>query len=132
MILYKAIKYSILDYCLDVFFEKFGINLANLSNTMKFEDLKEGMILSKILIYDKRGLRTWDSCKIRAIKQGNLFIIIEFDFTFSVVPLLNRFSRRGEKTANIVCATNGTEWTDLNYLYNGQLNANLNELVFIR
>ena len=82
MIFYKAIKYKIIDYALDIFLKTITRNITSISGTIPLEDLAVGMSLSKISA--PFGLE-YSRCHIRKIDtveeaNGQLCYIISFTY----------------------------------------------------
>lgn len=65
MILYKAIKYKILDYCLDKMFDGISRNFSS-KISISVHDVKVGMVLSRI---ESNGY-WWENCVIRNVFES--------------------------------------------------------------
>jgi hypothetical protein len=77
MILYKAIRYVILEMCLDKFFNQLSRNLKPVQDApedfdgmMDLEDLEDGSFLTRIVIHRRGGTATqsYDNCIIHDIR----------------------------------------------------------------
>ena len=60
MILYKVIKYTILDICINTLLEGIVFNLIKKSRYIEAKDIVEGMFFSKIIHLNM----TWENCRI--------------------------------------------------------------------
>lgn len=97
MIFYKAIKYTILDYCIEKLFNQIYKNLKNPSSNwdsigmkLDMEDLAEGLFVSKLRIY-LDSVQMWmeyPNCTIYTIRRNNYTssyrTLWEISFTFEM------------------------------------------------
>ena len=81
MILYKAIRYKIIDYCLSILFDRLNENF-NAFKKIYAKDLYPGMTLRKI----KYGLVLYNNCEIIKITPSrNYSDLLHFKFTYSSI-----------------------------------------------
>ena len=84
MILYKAIKYKIIDFCLDALFSNIHKNTSNKNSQVTVEQLFPGMYLSEVSYGNSIKLT---GCMIQSIEQDmevggvGKFVLVTFTFT---------------------------------------------------
>ena len=88
MIFYKVMKYTILSYCLDTFFNGVNKNFSA-SRFMSPNDVKAGMVFSKIV--HPSGI-VWDNCRIlhtmENAARNEYRVTFEFSKTTAPFPYL--------------------------------------------
>ncbi len=90
MILYKAIKYTIFDICINTVIEGIFVNLVKKAKRIGADDIVEGMFISKIVHFNM----TWENCRIlqKQLKRYNTHkpetktYAIHFSFTKTTAP----------------------------------------------
>ena len=90
MIFYKAIKYTILDYCIEKIFDQLSRNLSkpielDEEGRINFMELEEGAVLSKVVIFVDSDIKNvygvYKNCTIHSMHQrNNKWWYLEFSY----------------------------------------------------
>ncbi len=81
MILYKAIKYYILDYCLERIFNGIGRNFKNGINTIMPTEITPGMFIKRLEM--EEGQWWWTDVHIISIERMTRRDYEEYDIVFA-------------------------------------------------